>query len=131
MWKADIAKIISVCKKKTVAVNNFCKILHRRVLNMPRFLIFNVPGFWICQGYTGFWYAWICLNNFWTCMNIFKCAWMCLNLPEWLLLYFPHCNPLPTWTHAVTYFNVYTLTRSYNQKDYEAVFLRQNLIFLY
>ena len=40
----------------------FCKMLHHRcacVLNMPRFLILNILGFWICWDYTGFW---ICLN---------------------------------------------------------------------
>ena len=55
---------------------------YTRVLNMP--------------GYTGFW---ICLNNFWTCLNMPKYVWMCLNLPEWLVL-LPYCNLLSTWTHS-------------------------------
>ena len=33
-----------------------------------------------------------------------KYALMCLNLPEWLLFYFP----IATFQRVVTYFNVYT-----------------------
>ena len=47
---------------------------------MSLFLILNIPGFWICQVYTGFL---MCLNNF--CLNMPKYAWMCLNIPEWYL----------------------------------------------
>ena len=80
-----------------MAVSNFCKMLHRRCLT----------GSWICldfwfwiyqgSGYArvtqGSEYAWICLNNFRICLNMPIHVWMCLNLPEWLLLYFPIIIP--------------------------------------
>ena len=126
MWKADIAE--NFFWETTAAVKLFAtrSIVHVwqgseyapvpdseyiRVLNMP--------------GYTGFW---ICLNNFWTCLNMMKYVWMCLNLPEWLLFYFPIVIPC-LLERIVTYFNVYTKLEV-RVKEYHAVFLkRQNLIF--
>ena len=64
-----------------------------RVLNMPRFLILNITGSWTCRGYTAFR---IGLNNFWTCLNMPKYAWMCLNESSCFFL-FPHYNPLSIW----------------------------------
>ena len=53
---------------------------------------------------------------------------MCLNLPEWLLFFFPIVIPCRLGC-VVTYFKVYELTRSYDLRDCVAVFLkRQNLI---
>ena len=70
----------------------------------------------------------ICLNNFGTCLNIPKYAWMCLNIPEWLL-FFPHCNPLSTWTGGYL-FQYLSESKSYSLKDYQVVFVkRQNLLF--
>ena len=97
-----------------------------RALNMPQFLILNIPVFWICRGYTE--YAWIISEHAWICLNIPKYAWMCLNVPEWLLL-FPHCNPLSTWTGGYL-FQYLSECKSYSLKDYQAVFVkRQNLLF--
>ena len=65
--------------------------------------------FWIWEaseyvgGYTAFW-VWL---NFWTCQNMPKYAWMCLNLPDWFLFYFPIVIPC-LLKCLVTYFNVYT-----------------------
>ena len=71
--------------------------MFNRVLSMPRFLIVNIPGFWICLDYAGFW---ICLNSFWTCLNMPKCAKICVNVLKsaWIALgLLPHCNPMSTW----------------------------------
>ena len=46
----------------------------------------KIPGFKICLWfwkYTGFSYAWICLNNSWICMIILEYTWTCLNMPEY------------------------------------------------
>ena len=77
-----------------LAVKSFCKMLHLRCLIV----------FWICQNYTRFW---ICLNNSWTWLNMPKYVWICLNLPECLLLYFPIVI-LCLLEHVVIYFSVYT-----------------------
>ena len=55
--------------------------------------VLNILVFWICKGYAGSEYAWICLNNSWIFLNIPEYAWICLNLAELLLL----CtSPLPS-----------------------------------
>ena len=67
-------------------------------------------------------------QSFELCLNMLKYAWMFLNLPEWLLLYFPI---VITWLfeRVVTNFNFYTWTISYSLRYYKAVLLkRQNLI---
>ena len=97
-----------------------------RALNMPQFLILNISVFRMCGGYTE--YAWIISEHAWTCLNIPKYAWMCLNIPEWLL-FFPHCNPLSTWTGGYL-FQYLSESKSYSLKDYQVVFVkRQNLLF--
>ena len=78
--------------------------------------VVNIPKFWICQGYTGFKYAWIIPKYVWICLNMLgylnmleyalnmsKSAWMTF------VLYFPissfilqslfYLNTwLPAWT---------------------------------
>ena len=117
----------------TIAINNFHKILQSRLLT--GFWIWLGLWFWIYQGseYAEFTrdshYAWVCLSNFWMCLNMPKYALMCPNPPEWLLYYFPIVIPC-LLERVLTYFNIYTLTRSCSQRDYEAIFLkRQNMIF--
>ena len=93
---------------------------------MPWFLILNIQGFWICLGFTRFW---IWPNNFWTCLNILKYVWMCLNLFAVCFCFTSSCNPLFTWMCGYLFRCLYE-TRSYSLEEYEAVFLqRQNLIF--
>ena len=77
--------------------------MYDRVLNMPWVLILNIPWVLIWQDYTGFW---ICLNNSWTCLDKSEYVLMCLNLPEWLLVYFPIVIPY-IQECMVIYFNVY------------------------
>ena len=84
-------------------------------------------------------------NNSWICLIISRClislnipeyAWICLNMPEWLLFYispFPHlfCNLLSTGTRDYLFERLQE-TRYYSLKDHEAFFLkRQNLTFFY
>ena len=107
--------------------------------------VLDIPGFWI------YLWFWICQNSKYTrvsnmpglhrvqnmpgkCLNMPEYAWICLDLPEWLLLYispFPHLfyNLFSTW--ALGYlFKRLQETRGYSLKDHEAVFLkRRNLIF--
>ena len=95
------------------------------------FYIKCLKGFWLCLGFW-FWiyqdfqyagvtwdsdYASVCQNNFWTSLSMAKYAWMCLNLPKWLLFYFPIIIPC-LLERMVTYFNIYILTRSYSLRDY-------------
>ena len=100
-----------------------------RVLIMPRFLILNIPWFWICLGYTRFW---ICLNNFWTCLNMPEYVEICVNVPKsaWMAFGFlSHCNPMSTWMRSYFFQCIYK-SRSHSLKEHETVFLnRQNLIF--
>ena len=66
----------------------------------------GIPQFWACRDYTGFW---TCQNNFWTYLSVSKCAWMCLNLPEWQWLLFEFCIVIPCLLErVVTCFIIYT-----------------------
>ena len=80
-----------------------------------------MPEWWLCLGYTGGLsmpqYARLISQYAEICVNVPKSVWMAFVL-------FPYCNPLSTW-HVVTYFNVYTLTRSYSLRDYKVVFLKR------
>ena len=53
-------------------------------------------------------YAWVFLNNSWICLNISKCAWKCLNLPEWLCFPFPHNDSLSIWTRGYLFQSLHT-----------------------
>ena len=60
---------------------------YTRVLNLPQ-------------------YAWIIFEHPWICPNMPKYVWVCLNLPKWLLFYFPIVIPC-LLEYVVTYFNVF------------------------
>ena len=96
LWKLQLLtifakhSIVDVWKGfEYASVFNFKYIMDTRVLNMVGLRRF-----------------WICLYNFWTCLNMPKCVWIYLNLTEWLLFYlFPHCNPV--------YLNVWLLIQMF------------------
>ena len=103
MWKVDIAKTIWEinCKSNGQTVFIKCSIVdvwqgseyalvsdfeYTRVLNLSGLhRVLNMPE---CAQII-FEHTWICLDNFWTYLNMPKYVWICLNLPEWLLFYFP------------------------------------------
>ena len=89
--------------KNCVVKNEKCIVfLESRYVNSNP----GIPQFWACRDYTGFW---TCQNNFWTYLSMLKCAWMCLNLPEWQWLLFEFCIVIPCLLErVVTYFNIYT-----------------------
>ena len=112
--------------KTTMAVNNFCKMLHCRC--SARFWIFLGFWFWIYQGSE---YAWICQINFRISLNMPvrpKYTWMPKS--AWMgLVLFPHCNPLSNRTRGYLFQCLFETT-SYGLKNYKDVSLkRQNLIF--
>ena len=80
---------------------------YARVLN--RRLVLNLPGFWICQGYTGFW-IYLIMSR-WICLGMCEYAGICVNMPKsaWMafVLYFPIVMPC-LLEGVVTYFNVFT-----------------------
>ena len=41
--------------------------------------VLNIPDFWICENYTGFW---IYLNNSVICFIMPEYVWICLNMPK-------------------------------------------------
>ena len=78
-------------------------------------------------------YAWIFLNNSWIYLNMPKFAWLCLNLPEWLCLAFPHSFPhncLSIWTRGYL-FQSLGETGRYSLKEHEAVFWSNKVWFFY
>ena len=123
---------------------------YTRVLNMP--LVLNMPGFWIhqsseyakvTQGLEFAWvipkYACICLIMFGyvleICLNMSEYAWICLNMPEWLLVLHFSISLLVfaiPWKRGYLFERLQETreTRGYSLKKQETVFLKkQNLIF--
>ena len=93
--------------------------------------VLNIPRFWICQCYTGFW---ICLNMpDCTWLNMLGYVWICHN---GFCFIFPHCNPC-LLKRVVNYFWVSFFfqrlhkIRSFSVKENEAVFWRHKIWFFY